>query len=102
MYKSLGECLKQLRKSQGLTQQELADSIGVSKAAYSRYERDETISLYALESLADFYHMTVDDLLGRKKVNVDEKFHLLLAGRSESNKEHIYNCIKNLIKEFNL
>ena len=99
---SFGERLKQLRKSRGFTQEDISNIIGISKAAYSRYEQDKTISLYALESLADFYDMTVDALLDRKKMTTDDKVNLLLAGRTESNKNHIYNCIKMLIKEFNL
>ena len=99
---SFGERLKQLRKSRGFTQEDISNIIGISKAAYSRYEQDKTISLYALESLADFYDMTVDALLDRKKMTTDDKVNLLLAGRTETNKNHIYNCIKMLIKEFNL
>ncbi len=99
---SFGERLKQLRKSRGFTQEDISNIIGISKAAYSRYEQDKTISLYALESLADFYDMTVDALLDRKKMTTDDKVNMLLAGRTEINKNHIYNCIKMLIKEFNL
>ncbi len=40
--KSIGSFIAVLRKARGLTQRELADKLGVSDKAVSRWERDET------------------------------------------------------------
>ena len=58
--------LKELRKKKGLSQQQLADILGVTQATLSgwengKYEIDHT----GLSKCADFFHISVDYLLGR-------------------------------------
>ena len=38
---SVGERIKQIRNSKGITQAELADALGTTKATISRYESDK-------------------------------------------------------------
>lgn len=68
----IGERLIQLRGSR--TQQEIADALGISRARYSHYEnsRNEP-DLATLTHLADFFQVTVDDLLGRSRMHIKEK-----------------------------
>lgn len=57
--------LKALRKSQGLSQEELAHRAGVYFTDVSRYERQvREPGLRALVKLADGLGVTVNDLLG--------------------------------------
>ena len=61
--------LKLLRKQKGISQDEAAQSLGVSLSSYQKYEREKnsvTPSLDALMKLADFYGVTTDYLLGRE------------------------------------
>ena len=61
--------LKLLRKQKGISQDEAAQSLGVSLSSYQKYEREKnsvTPSLEALMKLADFYDVTTDYLLGRE------------------------------------
>lgn len=58
--------LKELRKSKGLKQTELAALMGVAPRQYQRYERGEgEPSLAGWIFLADFFDVTLDYLVGR-------------------------------------
>lgn len=57
--------LKELRKQKGLTQQELADEISVSKITILRWENEERqIKTEKAQQLADFFGVSVGYLLG--------------------------------------
>ena len=63
---SLGKRLKQARKQVGYTQEQLAERIGVSRAAVARFEAGEIEpSLKTLVALADTLCLSTDGLLGR-------------------------------------
>lgn len=69
-----GIMLKELRKSAGLTQQELADRLWVSKAAVSYYEQSlRCPSPEILVKLSQALHVSTDYLLGLedKKQTID-------------------------------
>ncbi len=61
------EHLKAARKKRGLTQQQVAEAIGVTQSAYKNYEcgnrepKGDTIVM-----LADLFHVSTDYLLGRE------------------------------------
>ena len=63
------ERLMQLRKEHHLTQQNVADRLGVKLRTYQYYESDADTShrpdLETLVALADFYGVSVDYLIGR-------------------------------------
>ena len=63
---SIQERLKDLRVERGLTLEQLAEKIHLSKSALGSYEGDnlKDISHYAFIELAKFYEVTVDYLLG--------------------------------------
>lgn len=64
---SLGKHLKKARKEAGLTQEQLAERAGVSRAAVARYESGEIEpSLKTLVSIADTLNVSTDSLLGRE------------------------------------
>lgn len=62
--------LKEERKAMGLTQQQLADTLDISRRTYAHYEQIGTAngrepSLKTICKIADFFDVTVDYLLGR-------------------------------------
>lgn len=62
---TLGSAITALRKQKGMTQQELADYMGVSDKAVSKWERDQSLpDIYALAKMAHLFGVTVDQLLG--------------------------------------
>ena len=65
---NIGKKLKELRKSFGLTQEELAARLSISRVNYTRYETDKVKPDYdTLIRLADFYDVSLDELFDRKK-----------------------------------
>lgn len=58
--------LRALRTNRGLSQQALADKLGISKSAINMYERGEREPAFeTLEIIADFFNIDMDYLLGR-------------------------------------
>ena len=63
-----GKTLKQLRTQSKLTQQQLAERIGVTKSVISFYEQQErSPSPEVLIKLAAIFHVSTDYLLGVEK-----------------------------------
>ena len=61
----LANNLVRLRRERKVTQEELADFIGVTKASVSKWEnRQSTPDILLLPQLAAFFGVTVDELLG--------------------------------------
>lgn len=61
----LGEILIQNRRQRGVTQDELAEYMGVSRAAVSKWETGTTYpDILMLPRLASYFDLTIDELLG--------------------------------------
>ena len=69
------EKLQSLRKSQGLTQEELADALFVSRTAISKWESGRGYpSIDSLKEISKFFSVSIDDLLsGEKLLSIAEK-----------------------------
>lgn len=62
----ISEVLKYLRKTNNVTQQEIADFLDVGRSNYSMYESGKRVPpIDKLEKLAEFYKVSTDYLLGR-------------------------------------
>ena len=62
--KQLGERIVTLRKSRNLSQEALAEQVGVTRQAISKWERDEALpDIYNLTTLAEIFGVTLDELL---------------------------------------
>ena len=68
-----GSNLKKLRSQEGLTQQQLADKLGVTKSVISYYELQERCpSPEVLIKLSSIFHVSTDFLLGLdRSVSID-------------------------------
>ena len=64
---TLGERLTALRKGAGLSQEQMAAELNVSRQAISKWETDQSApELEKLMALAEIFSVSTDELLGRK------------------------------------
>ena len=68
MKKTLGNMIAELRKQQGMTQLELAEKMGVTDKAVSKWERDLSCpDINSLPNLAQILGVSVEELMQTKK-----------------------------------
>ena len=67
MENTFNTTLKALRKGKGITQEQLADAVGVSAQAVSKWEMSSLPDPSLLPAIADYLEVTIDELFGRKK-----------------------------------
>ncbi len=71
MRHSIGQKINELRKRYQMTQDELAQQMGVSSQAVSKWETDTSIpDLPTLIALADFFHISLDEFVREKTETV--------------------------------
>ena len=69
------EKLQELRKNRGLTQEDLAEALYVSRTAISKWESGRGYpSIDSLKEISNYFSVTIDDLLsGEKLLSIAEK-----------------------------
>lgn len=91
-----GKKLKKLRQDAGLTQQQLADKLWVTKTTVSYYElSDRNPSPEILIKIAKAFHVSTDYLLGLE----DKQQYLDVSDLSQENIELIQKMINTLRKK---
>lgn len=61
--------MKQLRERKGISQEKLAEELGVSRQVITKWENGAgTPKIENLKALADYFHVTLDELLGRTEM----------------------------------
>jgi len=76
-FKALGAHVSMLRKSQGMTQAELARAIGVSQQSIFSYELGERrISVLVLAKLSRIFSTSVENIVGLSKPSLVRKGRL--------------------------
>ncbi|MBQ3571602.1 MAG: helix-turn-helix transcriptional regulator [Clostridia bacterium] len=62
----LGDNISDLRKSAGISQEEFADRLKVSRQAVSKWERNEAYpDTENLIAIAKFFNVSIDDLINK-------------------------------------
>ncbi len=86
------EKLQQLRKQKGLTQEQLAEHLYVSRAAISKWESGRGYpNIDSLKAIAAFYSITIDELLSG-----DEMLTLAEADQKQKSRQ-MRNCFFGLL-----
>lgn len=70
-HNQIGNKIRELRMRHNLTQAELGKQVGVSMQAVSKWERGGTPDIGVLLCIAQYFNITIDELLGRSPNNVD-------------------------------
>lgn len=72
----IGENIRKLRRENNLTQEEIAEALGVSFQSVSRWERGESYpDITLLPEIASYFEVTVDELLGTNKALNENKIN---------------------------
>ena len=89
------EKLKELRSSRGLTQEELAEVLFVSRTAISKWESGRGYpSIDSLKAISTYFSVTIDELLsGEKLLSIVEK-------ENKSNMQNLCNILIGIIDLF--
>ena len=93
---NIGKTIAALRKEKNMTQSEVADKLGVSYQAVSKWERDESLpDITLLPSIADLFGITIDQLLrGGLNMNEQEVVHAKEIVESVKNDPVNYEVIQ--------
>ena len=99
---TLGSKISSLRRGKGIKQDELAERLGVSPQAVSKWENDISCpDIMLLPKLADIFEVTVDELLSReekkqvqilpeeKRKNIDDMMFRIFVNSSDGDKVKI-------------
>ncbi|MCI2057390.1 MAG: helix-turn-helix domain-containing protein [Oscillibacter sp.] len=73
---NFGEQIKKVRKDRNLTQQDMAEKLGISRQAVSNWENDKNLpDIEMLISMSRVFHLTLDELIlgGTEMNNMTEK-----------------------------
>ncbi len=65
----IGNLIKEIRKDNNLTQKELADKLGVTFQAVSKWENGKNIpDIAILKQISDMFNINIDDILNGNKI----------------------------------
>ncbi len=89
------EKLQELRKSRGLTQEELAEALFVSRTAISKWESGRGYpNMDSIKEIAKYFSVTIDDLLsGEKVISIAEQ-------ENKSNIQSICDLLTGILDVF--
>lgn len=92
MENTLGKRIVQHRKRLGLTQDQLAEKLGVTAQAVSKWENDQSCpDITILPALAEIFGTTTDDLLGRQSAGPAVEAEVVEQTDQEPEGLHIQN-----------
>ena len=76
---TLGEKIKELRKRNGRKQEDLANALGVSNQAVSRWEKDGSYpDMELIPAIANYFNVSIDELFGYSKDRQEKLKSILL------------------------
>ena len=91
----IGKQIAALRKGKGIKQEELANFVGVSTQAVSKWENGGVPDVELIPMIADFFSVSVDYLFGRDTTDYDNPQLPLCKKIIDAPKEERYKMIFN-------
>lgn len=84
----LGEKIKELRKRDGRTQEDLANALGITNQAVSRWEKDGSYpDMEMIPAIANYFGVTIDELFGYEN-DREKKVDAVVARISKLNAQN--------------
>lgn len=101
----LAENISSLRRKKGVTQEEMAAFLGVTKAAVSKWENGQSMpDIVLLPQLASYFDVTVDSLLGYEpqlsREQIQKIYHELAAKMAREDFEKVFAESEQLVKKY--
>lgn len=99
----LHENIRAIRKEKGLTQEQLADAMGVSTASVSKWETGVAApELTVLADLADYFEVSIDALMGHKidRVQLDDKIQEIRELSLDMQDEAAMEAANRLLRKY--
>ena len=91
---TLGKRIAMLRRQKGLKQDTLAEELGVSPQAVSKWENDQTCpDISLLPKLAELLEVSVDELLSGKKMELEQTAKVLPPEERKDIKEMMLRIV---------
>ena len=102
-YMNVGDRMKSMRKQQGISADQLAESIGVSRSTIFRYEKGdiEKMPIEVVANVASSLHVSLIDLMGISNDSISEKITEIVSKLSPDRQQNVYNYADNQLKEQN-
>lgn len=102
---NLSENIVRLRRQRGITQEELAEFVGVTKASVSKWETRQSMpDILLLPQLASFFDVTVDSLLGYEpglgREQIQKIYHELASDFVQRPFEEVMEKSRKLVKKY--
>jgi len=97
-----GKRIKELRKKAGLTQEQLAEDLGVSREALAKIETGKNgTSVDAIVNFASYFNVTTDIVIGidNKNSNYND-IKSLIDSVPDNMKGIAYNCVISILNNF--
>ena len=96
--------LRELRQNSGLSQQKVADALGINRTSYNKYEKGIINPVRKINELAEFFGVTADYLLGREATSFEK--YLNLDNKSKEIVDIVIDALyerehKSPVKNFN-
>ncbi|MEE6757441.1 LexA family transcriptional regulator [Limosilactobacillus reuteri] len=95
--------MKSIRKQQGISADQLAESIGVSRSTIFRYEKGdiEKMPIEVVANVASSLHVSLIDLMGISNDSISEKITEIVSKLNHDRQQNVYNYADNQLKEQN-
>ena len=101
----IGENIKRMRRERDLTQEEVAAHLGISFQAISKWERaDGYPDITMLPALANYFGVSVDELLGMNKIDRRKRYEEINLTWAENNQKGLHGenveLMRRALKDF--
>lgn len=102
---SIGTIIKQLRKEKNITQEQLAEYLGITSRAISQWECDRTApDISQLPALANIFEVSADVLLGiditKKEKRIEEIIKEAMKHHEVGHMEEVISTLRTGLREF--
>ena len=100
----LGDKIKELRKNKNLSQEVLANHLGVSFQAVSKWENGSTMpDITMIPAIASFFHISIDELFDFNLYEIEKNVEKIVAEHSkylDNDKEKAEKIIRDGLKNY--